>query len=185
MDTGQRQDKGRGVLALITAIDHDAIRYEGVQISVESVSALSGDKVLSAVPRDQICRITLCHDTSARYPFLQFSFGFIFILLGIVAMTAAFLIDTENNVALWSEQQFVIPLVPIAIWVVIGAGFWLMAGIFRTEYHLLLDTKDKALKLFFKKSADIHEIHQFIRRARLEFGYVIDAAIIEESPASS
>jgi len=51
----------------------------------------------------------------------------------------------------------------------VGAGFWLLMGIFRARYHFWIDTQAGIRKIFFDKTVDISEIRQFVRKAHLRF----------------
>ncbi len=151
-----------------------------VNISTSGISQLDGDAVVMTVPRDEIWRVALVHDSRARHPFLQFFAGFILIATGLVFLIAAFLI-AEGGVYLiqLKSRTFGIPLLPIGLWSMVGMGLWLIIGVFRGRYNLLIDTRDGCRKIFFAESADIREILDFVGRAVRELGYTIDTSIMQ------
>ena len=150
-----------------------------VKITGSGVSQLDGDTVVATVPKEEIRRARLSHDSRSRHPFLRFFAGFVLVTTGLVLLTAAFII-AEGGVYLLQLQSYTlgIPVVPIALWSMVGAGLWLLAGVFRGRYNLLLDTGKGCLKIFFAASADIREIARFIERANEELGYDIDTSIM-------
>ena len=61
----------------------------------------------------------------------------------------------------------------------VGAGLWLIIGVFRGRYNLLIETAGGNRKVFFPESADIREIRDFVARAARELGYDIDVSIMD------
>ncbi len=151
-----------------------------VNISWSGISQLDGDAVVMTVPKEEIRRVTLAHDSRARRPFLQFFAGFILIVTGLVFLIAAFMI-AEGGVYLIQlrSRTLGIPLLPIGLWSMVGIGLWLIIGVFRGRYNLLIDTRDGCRKIFFAESADIREIRDFVGRAVRELGYDIDMSIMQ------
>ncbi len=147
---------------------------------MSGISQLDGDAVVITVPRDEIRRVALAHDSRARHPFLQFFAGFILIATGLVFLIAAFLI-AEGGVYLiqLKSRTFGIPLLPIGLWSMVGIGLWLIIGVFRGKYNLLIDTREGCRKIFFAESADIREIRDFVGRAVRDLGYTIDTSIMQ------
>jgi hypothetical protein len=156
------------------------MRCSTVNISLSGISQLDGEAVVTAVPREEIRRITLAHDSRVRHPFLQFFAGFILIATGLVFLIAAFLI-AEGGVYLvqLKSRTLGIPLLPIGLWSMVGIGLWLITGVFRGRYNLLIDTRDGCRKIFFAESADIREIRDFVGRAVRELGYDVDMSIMQ------
>ncbi len=151
-----------------------------VAISLSGISQLDGDAVVTTVPKEEIRRVTLAHDSRARRPFLQFFAGFILAATGLVFLIAAFLI-AEGGVYVVQLKSLVlgVPVLPIGLWAMVGTGLWLIIGVFRGRYNLLIDTERGCRKIFFAESADIREIRDFIGRAVRELGYDIDMSIME------
>ncbi len=151
-----------------------------VHISQSGISQMEGDAVVATVSRDEIRRVTLTHDSRARRPFLQFFAGFIMIATGLVFLTAAFLI-AEGGVYVVQLKSLVfgVPVLPVALWAMVGIGLWLIIGVFRGRYNLLIDTAGGCRKIFFTESADIRDIRDFIGRAVREMGYDIDMSIMK------
>ena len=134
-----------------------------VKITVSGVSQVKGGCIRVTVPKEEIRGIKLCYDSRARYPFLQFLFGFALIATGVVLVIATVIMHTEI----------------FTIWLLIAVGLWLLAGVFRGRYSLLVITDKGAMKIFFDGSADVREIERFARRANMELGYMIDLSIME------
>ncbi len=151
-----------------------------VHISISGISQLDGDAVVMTVPKEEIRRVTLVHDSRARRPFLQFFAGFILAATGLVFLIAAFLI-AEGGVYVVQLKSVVlgIPVLPIGLWSMVGIGLWLIIGVFRGRYNLLIDTEQGCRKIFFAESADIRDIRDFVGRATRELGYDIDMSIMK------
>jgi hypothetical protein len=150
-----------------------------VKISVSGLSQLKGNDIVSTVPKDDIVNITLCYDSRSTRPFLRFSAGFILIAVGLVFLTTAFLM-AEGGVYNLELQVFTlgVPLIPIALWLLVGFGLWLILGVFPGRYNLLIKTRRGSRKIFFRQSADIREIRSFVGRAVGELGYTIDVSLL-------
>jgi hypothetical protein len=151
-----------------------------VKITESSICQMKADKVVATVPKEEIRRIRLSHDSQSRHPFLRFFTGFVLVTTGLIMLMAAFII-AEGGVYLLQIQSYTlgIPIIPIVLWSMVGAGLWLLIGVFRGRYNLLLDTEKGTRKIFFAASADICEIQRFIERANGELGYDIDTSIME------
>ncbi len=151
-----------------------------VKISVSGISQLDGDAVVATVSKEDIRRVTLAHDSRARHPFLQFFAGFILITTGLIFLIAAFLIAEGGVYHIeWKSLTFGVPVLPLALWTMLGTGLWLIIGVFRGRYNLLIDTGSGTQKIFFAEAADIREILNFIGRAVRELGYDIDVSIMK------
>lgn len=144
------------------------------------MSQVDGDKEVVAVPKEEIRRVSLSHDPQSRHPFLRFFAGFVLVTTGLILLTAAFII-AEGGVYHLHLQSYTlgVPLIPIVLWSMVGGGLWLLIGVFRGRYNLLIDTEKGCRKIFFAASADIREIARFIKRANEELGYDIDTSIME------
>jgi len=144
------------------------------------MSQMDGDKVVVTVPKEEIQRVKLSHDSRSRHPFLRFFAGFVLVTTGLIFLTAAFII-AEGGIYLVQLQSYTlgIPVIPIVLWAMVGVGLWLLVGVFRGRYNLLIDTEKGSRKIFFAPSADIREIERFIERANRELGCDIDASIME------
>ncbi len=151
-----------------------------VHISASAISQLQGDAVVASVRKEEIRKISLVHDSLSRHPFFRFFAGFILIATGLIFLIAAFLI-AEGGVYVVQVQSLVfgVPLLPLGLWAMVGAGLWLIIGVFRGRYNLLIDTSGGKRKIFFSESADIREIQHFVARADKELGYDIDASIMD------
>ncbi len=151
-----------------------------VHISTSGISQLDGDAVVMTVPKAEIRRVTLAHDSRASRPFLQFFAGFILVATGLVFLIAAFLIAEGGvYVVQWKSLVFGAPVLPVGLWSMVGIGLWLIIGVFRGRYNLSIDTQRGCRKIFFAESADIRDIRDFVGRAVRELGYDIDMSIME------
>ena len=152
-----------------------------VDISTSGISQLDGNRAIATIPRERISRIVLCHDSCSRHPFLRFLFGFVMIATGIILGIGAFLLDL-GGVYLVKLQSFTfgVPVAPLVIVLLILAGGWLLAGVRRGRYNLMIHTSNGVRKIFFAESADIRDIRQFLGRARTEFGYEIDVSLMDQ-----
>jgi len=166
--------------------NNNSLRCSKVEITGTNISELAGDRLVVTIPRKQILRIKLCYDTDSKYPFCQYFLGFTLLSLGLIGLVVTFFASIRGGPLIQAESgNFVLPLVPITLWLMVGAGFWLLLGIFRAKYHLWIETETGLYKIFFDKKADIKEIQQFIRQAQLHFGYAIDVSILEKLLISS
>jgi hypothetical protein len=157
-----------------TAIESNSIRCSTVRISCAGVSELEGNRVVTAIPREQIRQITLSHLTSARWPFLQFFLGFVSVSVGLILGITSLLVD-KGDAAPIDPGSFVIrvPVIIVGLWMLIGFGLWLLVGVFRGKYILLVETEQGEQTIYFDNTASIGEILRFIEKAREEFGYEI------------
>jgi hypothetical protein len=152
-----------------------------VDISTTGISQLEGNRAINTIPREGIVRITLSHDSRSRHPFLRFLVGFVMIATGIVLGIGALLLDLGGIYLVKMESfTFGIPVAPLVIVLLIWAGGWFLAGMLRGRYNLLIHTPGGIRKIFFTESADIRDIRQFLRRARTELGYEIDASLMDQ-----
>jgi hypothetical protein len=166
-------------------IDSNAIRCSGVAISGSCISELQGEEIIASVPRERIKSIRLCYDSGAKRPFLQFSIGFILVSLGLIFGVAAFIAAAAGAELVWiMTYGFEVSLALTILWIVTGIGLWLLMGVFQETYHFLIDTEKGTEKIRFDKSTDIREIHNFVRRAKLKFGYEIEESATENSVES-
>jgi hypothetical protein len=165
------------------------MRCSTVQISASDISQLEECRIAVTVPREDIRRIKLSYDSKARHPFLQFLVGFGMIVAGLVLLIAAFImVEVGAFFFHIASHTFRIPVVPIALWLMTGAGLWLLIGVFQGRYNLLINTNRGIRKIFFAESTDIRDILRFIGRANQELGYDIDLSItdtmyIKDAPA--
>ncbi|HUJ18210.1 MAG TPA: hypothetical protein VL197_09500 [Nitrospirota bacterium] len=141
---------------------------------------MEGDKILVTVPKEEIRGVQLRHDSKSRHPFLRFLSGFVLVVTGLVLVIAAFIM-AEGGVYLVKIRSLTlgIPIAPLVIWLMVGVGLWLLIGVFRGRYNLLINAQKGIRKIFFGESADIREIIRFIRRANQELGYQIDLSLTE------
>ncbi len=72
-----------------------------------------------------------------------------------------------------------VPVIPIVLWCMVGFGLWLILGVFRGRYNLLIKTNSGSRKIFFSQSADIREIKNFTVRAVNELGYQMDLSLLD------
>ncbi len=151
-----------------------------VQISASGIKQMEGDSILVEVPKAEIRKVKLCHDSKSRYPFLRFLSGFVLVVTGFILVIAAFIM-AEGGVYMVKIRSLTleIPLAPILIWLMVGIGMWLLIGVFRGRYNLLINTQGGIRKIFFGESADIKEIILFVKRANQELGYEIDVSLTE------
>ncbi len=165
---------------------HDAwshlksMRCSTVEISGSAISQVDGGTVVATVPKEDIRKVTLCHDSRFRHPFLRFFIGFELILFGLIFLTEAFL-KAEGGVVFLPVKSFMIgiPVLPILLWGIVGEGLWLIMGVFRGTYSFLIETAGGDRKILFGESSDAGEIRDFVGRAVSEFGYEIDASLFE------
>ena len=161
-------------------IVHNPLKCPGIAISEAGISELDGDRIILTIPRAQIKGIKLSYDTRAKNPFCQFFLGFIMSVLGLIGLVVIFLASTKRGFLRQQSEYLEIPLIPVALWIMTGAGLWLLAGVLRAHYHLSVETEKETYKLFFKKTKDSREIRQFVRKAQIDFGYEIYVSILEK-----
>ncbi len=159
--------------------EHNCIRCSGVEISDSAICKLKKEKPVLKIPREHIRVIKICFDTPARNPFCRFFAGFIMLLLSVIGLTLCLLTWYAMPVMRPEGDILRVPLLPVLLWIMAGVGFWLLSGIFRARYHFMIETKRGEQKIFFEKAASRGDIDQFIRRARLRFGYEIDVSPLE------
>jgi hypothetical protein len=152
-----------------------------VHISTSGICQLDGKGSAAAVPRERIVRITLCHDSRSRHPFLRFLVGFMMIVTGIVLGIGAFLLDLGGvYLVTMGSFTFGVPVAPLVIVFLIWAGGWFLSGMLRGRYNLRIHTPNGTRKFFFAETADIQDIRQFLRRAQTELGYEIDVSLLDQ-----
>ena len=151
-----------------------------VQISGSGISQIEGDRIMATVPKKEVRRIKLSYDPESRHPFLRFLAGFGLVVAGLVLIIADFIIVEVGIIPLHiASHTFNIPVATIGLWLGIGAGLWLLIGVFRGKYNLLIDTGQGIRKILFAESTDIREIQRFVGRANQELGYSIDMSIMD------
>ncbi len=167
------------------AIENNSIRCSTVRISCAGISQLEEGRAVVTVPKEQIRRITLSHLTSTRHPFLQFFVGFVSVSAGLILGITSFLVD-EGDPGPAPPGSFIIkiPLLTVGLWILMGFGFYLLMGIFRGKYILIVETEQGKQRICFDKTTRIGEIMSFIEQAK-EFGYEIKTPTLEEHAASS
>ncbi|MDA8164363.1 MAG: hypothetical protein M0017_04950 [Desulfobacteraceae bacterium] len=161
------------------------LKCSQVEISGTGISEIHGKRVVVALPREQIRQVTLCHDSSARHPFSQYFLGYVLLIFGMLGLLVDFLASAGGALIHIGHGEFVLPLIPITHWVMIGVGFWLLRGVFRARYHLLVETERGKRKVFFEKNANIEDIQRFARMAQLLHGYTIDLSVLKKSSTPS
>src|SRR5208337_4267483 len=110
--------------ALITG-SSDSIRCSKVEISGTNISELHCDRIFVAVPREQIRHIKLCYDASPKNPFCQFFLGFNLFSIGLIGLIVVFYASIGGGSLIQSESgEFVVPLIPVALWLMVGIGLW-------------------------------------------------------------
>ncbi len=167
-------------------IENNSIRCSTVRISCAGISELSEGRVVVTVPKEQIRRVILSHLTCTRKPFLQFFVGFVSVSIGLILGITSFLVDEGDPVPAPPGSFVVkIPLLTVGLWILMGFGFYLLMGIFRGIYILIVETDQGKQRICFDKTARIGEIMSFIEKARDEFGYEIKTPTLEEHTASS
>ena len=171
---------------MATDSDSSSICYSKVEISGTNIREINGGRIALTIQKEQIRQIRLCCDTEARNPFCQYFLGFTLFSLGLLGLVVTFLASAGGGgIATADPGKFVIPFVPIILWIMTGAGFWLLLGIFRARYHLCIDIGNGVHRIFFDRAADAMEMRQFIRLANQKFGYEIDISILEKMHRSS
>lgn len=166
-------------------LNNNSIRYAQVEISGSNIRGIEKGGALLTIRREEIRRIRLCYGTEAHNPFFQYFVGFILFFLGLLGLAVTFFaLAAGGGMAPVKPGEFVIPLVPIALWLMTGIGFWLLLGIFRARYTLCIDTDSAVRGVVFAKTAKAMEIRQFLRRANLKFGYEIDLSLLPQTPGT-
>ena len=155
-----------------------------IMISADSVSRLRHGKPVETIPKEKIVNLKLCRDTGVRRPFRHFLIGFIMVMTGSIGEFLALVssLGGRRPAAGVETGNMVIPLAPIVFWVVIGAGFLALAGVFRVKYYLLVETGQGISRLFFEERTGQKEICRFLSRAGTEFGYEFDLSENEKPP---
>lgn len=157
------------------------IRCSRVEISEDGISEVNGRGGGATIPRARIREIKLCYESKAKHPFSRYFLGYILLIFGIIGLLVDFLASVgEVSLIAVGSGDFVIPLIPVAHWCMIGIGFWLLVGIFRARYLLSIRTDEGVRRIFFEKKVTAEEIQQFLRRAQFSFGYTIDVSILRE-----
>ncbi len=152
-----------------------------VNISASGISQLNGDRIIAAVPREGIQRIILGHDSLARHPFFRFLVGFVLVASGIILAIGAFLLDLGGVYLVRMEQYtFGVPVAPLVIVLFIWVGGWLVIGVLRGRFNLLIHTPMGTRKIFFEAAADIRDIRRFLERAQRELGYEVDLSLMKQ-----
>jgi hypothetical protein len=107
--------------------------------------------------------------------------GFVLVFLGFIGLIAVLIASAGGHPLLQPEtgSSELAPII-LALWILIGAGLWLLKGIFQARYQLLIDAADGPRKVPFAKSMDLQQIRQFIRRAQMFFGYEIDISVLDK-----
>jgi hypothetical protein len=156
------------------------MRCSTVQISASGIYQLEGGRITATVSKEDIRRIKLSYDSLARHPFLQFFAGFGLIVTGLVLIIATFMMaDVGAFLYHLTSNTYSIPVAPIVLWFMVGAGLWLLVRVFRGRYNLLISTAQGSRKIFFGGATDINDILRVIGRANRELGYNIDLSITE------
>ncbi len=162
-----------------------------ITITAAGISQRSGTAdVATMVPKEEIRGITLSHRSRSRHPFLSFFAGFILVITGLVFLIAAFMMAEGGIVEMHLQAlSFSVPVVPILLWSMVGAGLWLILGVFRGSYAMTITMDGGVRTLCFSESADIVDILRFIGRANRELGYSIDTSLsktmyIREAPGN-
>ncbi len=157
------------------------LRCSGVMISPNSISRLRRGKPVKTIPRERIIKLKLCRDTGVKRPFCHFLSGFTMVMLGVIG-EFIILVSSLTGLRLDADtdpEGFVIPLIPVGFWVMLGTGLFLLVGVFRAKYHLLVETGHGITRIFFEKPAGRDEICQFLSKAGTEFGYEFDISETE------
>ncbi len=102
------------------------------------------------------------------------------VLTGLILLIGAFLL-AEGGVYRLQMQSLTlgVPLLPLGLWSMVGAGLWLVMGVFRGHYLISIQTGQGTRKVFFEEKTDIRDIRSFIQRANREMGYDIDLSIMQ------
>jgi hypothetical protein len=152
-----------------------------IDISATGIKQLGGSRAMAAVRREDIGRIVLGHDSRSRHPFLRFLVGFVLVTSGIILAIGAFLLDLGGVYLVKMESfTFGIPVAPLVIVLFIWAGGWLVLGVLRGRYNLLIHTPQGTRKIYFAETADIRDIRKFLERAEQELGYEIDVSLMQQ-----
>ncbi len=165
----------------------DSVRYATVEFSPTMVR-LAGRLIDAIIPRERIRNIRIVHDTSARYPFLQFFVGFMLFLAGGIGVFVLIFIGPRGALPLRVEDGALhFELVPEAFWLAIALGLWSLLGVFRASYHLTIETDERVRRVLLGFSRDLEDIRQLARGAAWSLGYEIDASVLGEryDPARS
>lgn len=170
---------------MLTQTDHTAIRCPTLEVSCTAISKLDGDKTVFTVSREQIRHIKLVYDSDVNNPFCHYFMGFVLVFIGLIGLTAILIASAGGHPLLQPEtgSSELTPLI-LALWILIGAGLWLLKAIFRAQYQLLIDTPKGPHKIAFAKSMDLQQIRQFIRQATMFFGYEVDISVLDKKSVS-
>ena len=156
------------------------MRCSTVQILGASISQIEGDRIVATVPKEEVRHIKLSYAPESRHPFMRFFAGFGLVVAGLIMIIADYLIVEIGIIPVHiASHTFSIPLATIGLWLGVGAGLWLLIGVFRGRYNLLIDTGQGFRKIFFAESTDIRKIQRFIVRANQELGYDIDLSLMD------
>ncbi len=165
---------------MVVETHRSSLRYSNVEISADEITEFSGERRIVTVSRKQIRHIKLSRDTSVKYPFLEFFVGFTLTFLGMIGIIILLVAAVgERHFIQRESEHLVLPLVPVILWGVTGIGLWLLVRVFRSRYHLVIETGNREFKIFFEKTTDIQDIKQFVQRAKTDFGYEIDVSPLD------
>ena len=162
--------------------NNSSMAYAEIEISDTAVRKIDDGRVVITIGKERIRQIRICYDTEARNPFCQYFLGFVMLSLGLLGLVVTFFASTGvGGLAASEPGEFVVPLIPVILWVMAGIGFWLLLGIFQARYHLCIDTDRGALRVSFGKAAEVAEIRRFIRMANQKYGYEIDSSLLDKT----
>ncbi len=166
---------------MVVETHHNSLRCSNVEISADEISEFHGERRVVTVPRKQIRHIKLSCDTSVRNPFLEFFVGFTLTFLGMMGIIIFFITAAAGGRLFIQRESghLALPLIPVILWGATGIGLWLLVRVFRSRYHLIVETSKRERKIFFEKTADIQDIKQFVQKAKIDFGYEIDVSPID------
>ncbi len=151
-----------------------------ISITAAGIGQRSEAADVVMVPREDIRAVSLSHKTRSRHPFLRFLAGFVLVVTGLIFLIAAFLLAEGGVVEIHLNIfSFSVPVIPILLWSLVGAGLWLILGVFRGCYTIMITTDAGTRTLSFPESAKIAEILRFIGRANRELGYSIDTSLTQ------
>ncbi len=149
-----------------------------ITISAEGISQETGAAGTVTIGREAIRSLQLSHAGRSRRPFFRFFAGFLLMAIGTIFLIAAFLMAEGGVVEMhFMALSFSVPVVPLVLWAMVGAGLWLVMGVFRGCYGITVRSDSGTRTFSFPESMALSEILRFIARANRDLGYAIDTSL--------
>ena len=157
------------------------LRLSSVEISDSQIAEIDGNRLMEALPREQIVSMSLQRGIKSERPIIEIVIGTIFILIGGYIFLPM-LSDLLNAISFGPVESRYGARKFVAMGLVfIPLGIYLIFDALRKRYFLLIATRTgKKRKIVFNTDISYSELRSFIDQARTKYGYHISATIPEE-----